>query len=232
MVVSAAAEIHTEPSTTSHGLDTSFATNHLGLHAMLQQLEPALLHRSQMEGVGRPRVVLIGSRLETKGSTLLSIPTLESTNGKRYDTEKVLSPMDRYATTKFGNMLLAQSLSDRWRERGGPSVYVLTPGMVNTGLWRNFPVWYRALTWPLRTVALRTTEEAALGVVWAVTAVEAEKLQVKGSYVYLSDGTSIEPSTAARDSAMAQKLYGVCEGLIRSAKQEKSVAGTMTEAHI
>jgi NADPH:quinone reductase-like Zn-dependent oxidoreductase len=47
VVVSAAAEIHTEPEgqRTKEGIDLSFATNHLGLHVLLQQLEPVLLQQ-------------------------------------------------------------------------------------------------------------------------------------------------------------------------------------------
>ena len=253
VVVSAAAEIHTEPGgkRTKEGIDLSFATNHLGLHVLLQQLEPVLLQpRHGKPEQRRPRVVLVGSRLETKGSTLLSIPSLKTSQGQilvgdsasygqrlikennnvnananaeensdatTLSLPPILSPMDRYAVTKFSNMLLAQSLSDRWRKRGStvsPKVLVVTPGMVNTGLWRHFPWWYRTLTWPLRTVALRTADEAASGVVWAVASVEAEAMNVDNSYVYLSDGVSIEPSTPARNSELAGELFAVCEGLM------------------
>ena len=255
VVVSAAAEIHTEPEgqRTKEGIDLSFATNHLGLHVLLQQLEPVLLqqrHGNKQEQ-RRPRVVLVGSRLETKGSTLLSIPSLKTSHGQILVGDSVsygqrlikennasaneehsdattllslppiLSPMDRYAVTKFSNMLLAQSLSDRWRGRGStvsPKVLVVTPGMVNTGLWRHFPLWYRTLTWPLRTVALRTAEEAASGVVWAVASVEAEAMTVDNSYVYLSDGVSIEPSTPARNSELAGELFDVCDVLMESTR--------------
>lgn len=257
VVVSAAAEIHTEPEgqRTKEGIDLSFATNHLGLHVLLQQLEPVLLqqrHGNKQEQ-RRPRVVLVGSRLETKGSTLLSIPSLKTSHGQILVGDSVsygqrlikennasaneehsdattllslppiLSPMDRYAVTKFSNMLLAQSLSDRWRRRGrgsavSPKVLVVTPGMVNTGLWRHFPLWYRTLTWPLRTVALRTAEEAASGVVWAVASVEAEAMTVDNSYVYLSDGVSIEPSTPARNSELAGELFDACDVLMESTR--------------
>ena len=84
--------------------------------------------------------------------------------------------MDHYAATKHANMLLAQHLYDKWRGRG-PRVFTVTPGMVDTSLWRNFPLWYRAVTYPIRRVALRTPDEAALGVVWAALSVEAEEME-------------------------------------------------------
>ena len=40
------------------------------------------------------------------------------------------------------------------------SVSSLTPGMVHTGLWRHFPRWYQALTYPIRAVALRSADDA------------------------------------------------------------------------
>ena len=66
--------------------------------------------------------------------------------------------------------------------------------MVNSGLFRSFPAWYRLLTWPVRALYLRTPAEAAEGVVWALTA-EA----VGGeSGSYYADGVAVEPSAAAQ----------------------------------
>ena len=49
---------------------TPFATNHLGLHALLRHLEP--LRPASSSAVRDRRVVIIGSRLETKGAGILS----------------------------------------------------------------------------------------------------------------------------------------------------------------
>ena len=224
--VGVAAEIHLVPETTPEGIDRTFATNHLGLHALVRGLTPSLLRgEGGNEGGGaeqrRSRVVLVGSRLETKGSEHLNLDILESTDGAMLGTDQSndssSSPMDRYAATKHGNMLLAQSLQTKWGTSGGPLVCVLTPGMVDTSLWRHFPLWYRAVTWPLRRVALRTADDAALGIVWAVAAIEmAEEVarnKNKG-YLYVSDGVSIEPSPAARDETRARRLHVLCDRLI------------------
>ena len=82
--------------------------------------------------------------------------------------------------------------------------------MVHTSLWRHFPAWYQALTYPVRAVALRSADEAAQGVVYASAAVQAEGK----SGAYLSDGVEIEPSEGARDVKAAARLYQVCEELI------------------
>ena len=238
--VGVAAEIHLVPETTPEGIDRTFATNHLGLHALVRGLTPSLLRSDGGNGGGgaeqrRSRVVLVGSRLETKGSEHLNLDILESTDGAMLGTDQSSSsdsdsdsssssPMDRYAATKHGNMLLAQSLQTKWCE-SGPLVCVLTPGMVDTSLWRHFPLWYRAVTWPLRRVALRTADDAALGIVWAVAAIEmAEEVarnKDKG-YLYVSDGVSIEPSPAARDETRARRLHALCDRLIEKNSPHES----------
>ena len=118
--------------------------------------------------------------------------------------------MMRYADTKRCNALLATALATRWQ---GQAVDVLsvTPGMVHTGLWRHFPRWYQALTYPIRAVALRSADDAAQGVVFAAAAAEADGK----SGAYLSDGVAIEPSPGARDAETAKRLYEVCSELIR-----------------
>ena len=93
--------------------------------------------------------------------------------------------------------------------------------MVNTGLWRHFPTWYRILTYPLRAIALRSTEEAAMGVLYACTAMEAEDIPVANSYVYLSDGVSIEPSVPARNEKLAEQLFQVCDDLMNNRKEQQ-----------
>ena len=107
-----------------------------------------------------------------------------------------------------------------------PRVFTVTPGMVDTSLWRNFPLWYRAVTYPIRRVALRTPDEAALGVVWAALSVEAEEMEqahtLEGrGYVYASDGAWIEPSPAARDREWAQRMCQFCDALMLGAFSTK-----------
>ena len=232
LVVSAAAEIHMEPRTSTDGVDITFATNHLGLHALLRHLEPALLRSAPSPTVRERRVVIVGSRLENKGAGILSerFENLQATRGARLagpcgESPPALSPMDHYAATKHANMLLAQHLYDKWRGRG-PRVFTVTPGMVDTSLWRNFPLWYRAVTYPIRRVALRTPDEAALGVVWAALSVEAEEMEqahtLEGrGYLYASDGASIEPSPAARDREWAQRMCQFCDALMLGAFSTK-----------
>ena len=105
----------------------------------------------------------------------------------------------QYANTKLCNALFTFEAARRIRamqSRGDPDTplvdyNLVTPGMVNTGLFRDYPWYFRALTWPWRAGFLRTSGEAAEGVVWACVAAEAEGK----SGFFFGDGISV-PSVA------------------------------------
>ena len=212
VVVSAAAEIVYEPGRrNSTGADLAFATNHLGLQALVAELEPALLRPLPQKPDGEShhrRVVIVGSRLETRGSVDPEV-LLETRGAALRPDYATAEPMIRYADTKRCNALLTTALAGRWREQA-VDVLSVTPGMVHTGLWRHFPLWYQTLTYPIRAVALRSAADAAEGVVFAAAAVEADGK----SGAYLSDGVEIEPSQGSRDAQLAARLHEVCSRLI------------------
>jgi hypothetical protein len=83
--------------------------------------------------------------------------------------------------------------------------------MVDTGLWRNFPPWFQTISMPIRAVALRTPEDAALGVTFALAAEEIEGVE-SGSFMV--DGRVEECSEAGRDKEKGRMLWDVCEELI------------------
>ena len=152
--------------------------------------------------------MIVGSRLETRG--LVEPDVVQQTRGAQLNSSYAArDPMLRYADTKRCNALLATALAGRWE--GQPvDVLTVTPGMVHTGLWRHFPQWYQALTYPIRAVALRSADDAAQGVVFAAAALEAEGK----SGAYLSDGVEVQPSQGALDTAVAGRLYEVCSEII------------------
>ena len=152
--------------------------------------------------------MIVGSRLETRG--VVEPEVVQQTRGAQLSSDfATRDPMRRYADTKRCNALLATALAARWR--GQPvDVLSVTPGMVHTGLWRNFPQWYQALTFPIRAVALRSADDAAQGVVYAAAALEADGK----SGVYLSDGVEVQPSQGALDTALAGRRFEVCNEII------------------
>lgn len=152
--------------------------------------------------------MIVGSRLETRGVVEPEV-VLRTRGAELSAGYATRDPMLRYADTKRCNALLATALAGRWQ--GQPiDVLTVTPGMVHTGLWRHFPQWYQAVTYPIRAVALRSADDAAQGVVFAAAALEADGK----SGAYLSDGIEVEPSQGALDTAMAGRLYEVCSEII------------------
>ncbi len=200
LLLLAAAEIDSTPGKlTKHGLDKMFATNHVGLQALLMELE----YRKSIPS----RVVIVGSKLERNG--VVDPAIIRDTAGAKLNDRVDSTRVQHYSDTKFCNQLLVTALTRRWPET---KVFVVSPGMVDTGLWRNFPLWFQFVTWPLRKIALRTPEDAALGVVYACASNEAA-FEATGSL--LVDGRVEEASTKSRDPQTAQELWKVVEELIQ-----------------
>jgi NAD(P)-dependent dehydrogenase (short-subunit alcohol dehydrogenase family) len=200
IVLACAAEIYTTRDETSvDEFDKTFATNHVGLQAMLTGLS-----RSKPA-----RVVIVGSKLELEG--LVDPEIIMQEKGKklndRPDVEQ--TAVKHYGDTKLCNQMLATTLAEKWPET---KVFSVSPGMVNTGLWRNFPVWFQTITYPIRRIGLRTPEDAALGVVYACASEEAG---VEKSGAFFVDGKVEQPSEASRDVEKAKRLWEVVEELIR-----------------
>lgn len=205
LVLSCAAEVHTQKGESSvDGFDKTFATNHIGLQALLQEIEDRQLRPS--------RVVIVGSKLERKG--LVDLEVVRTTGAKMLNKrpEKEFTAVKHYGDTKLCNQLLATALAERWPET---KVFSVSPGMVDTGLWRNFPVWFRVATWPVRRLALRTPEDAALGVVYACASEEAE---TKDSGSFFVDGRVELPSEESTNLQKAKSLWNIIDQLILESK--------------
>jgi NAD(P)-dependent dehydrogenase (short-subunit alcohol dehydrogenase family) len=124
---------------TIDGWEETIAVNHLGALALTLQLLPAL------EG---GRVLFIGSgthnprnRAATlfgfRGARFTSIPALASGKGEAEGPRQL--GMDRYATSKFLNMVTAMELARRVPHRQ-TAFFTLDPGlMAGTGLARTAP---------------------------------------------------------------------------------------------
>ena len=98
--------------------------------------------------------------------------------------------------------------------------------VVNTALFRGYPMWYRAVTWPVRALYLRPAAEAAEGVVWAVTARGIEGQSGK----YYADGKVVDPSEAAQDDELAEALCMATSQLLAGgnttrAKEDVTIGG-------
>ena len=146
------------------GHELTWATNHAGPVLLTSLLLP-LLHTSAEPGKRTARIVTVASRLERRGQCDPDFLVAQQGLTRPLDPEKGYDPMGTYCDTKLCNMLHANSLAS-FLDPASVTVSTVTPGMVNTGLFRGYPMWYRAVTWPVRALYLRTPAEAAEGVVW------------------------------------------------------------------
>lgn len=195
----AAAEVGTNLAETSvDGLDKTFATNHVGLQALLMELEAKHLQPS--------RVILVASKLERNG--MVDTTVIRDTGGKKLNNRTNPTPVQHYSDTKLCNQLLVTELAQRWPNT---KVFSVSPGMVDTGLWRNFPTWFQLTTWPIRKVALRTPKDGALGVIYACA---SDQAFTKPTGSFWVDGRVEEASEKSMDSKSAKELWRVVEELI------------------
>ena len=119
---------------------------------------------------------------------------------------------------------------------GGATVVCVTPGMVHTGLFDDYPAWYKRLTWPLRATALRSASEAATGVVFCADAAALEPggardpegarassgaAAAEGLPPYLYDGREIDRSPQASDLVLADALAAATRRLLATEPASK-----------
>ena len=151
--------------TPGSGHELTWATNHAGPVLLTSLLLP-LLHASSAEpGKRTARIVTVTSRLERRGQCDPDFLVAQQGLTRPLDAKNGYDPMGTYCDTKLCNMLHAKSLAS-FLDPARVTVSTVTPGMVNSDLFRHYPAWYRLVTWPVRALYLRTPEEAAEGVVW------------------------------------------------------------------
>lgn len=116
--------------------------------------------------------------------------------------ERRFSMMQVYARSKLANLLFARALARRLRD-SGVTVNALHPGVVDTGLAREFP-------WPFRvlaTLVLIAPDKGARTSVYLATALELEG----ASGDYYVKCRRIEPDPAALDDGAAERLWRLAE---------------------
>lgn len=171
---------------TVDGFESTFAVNHLGHFLLTLLLLPAL------RAAASARVVVVASSVH-KGQRL-DFDDLQAERG--------FSMMQVYARSKLANMLFARALARRL-QGSGITVNALHPGVVDTGLAREFP-------WPFRVLAKLAFIAPAKGArtsVYLATAPEVEG----SSGGYYAKCRRIEPDPAALDDDAAERLWRMSE---------------------
>jgi NAD(P)-dependent dehydrogenase (short-subunit alcohol dehydrogenase family) len=199
------------------GYEIHFATNHLG-HALLTlKLLPLLEHTSATTTTttagtaNRARIIMISSAAWKSGAP---------PGGIVFDTLRTPQEMGlggrwlRYGQSKLANLLWARELSARH-----PSVlsFSVTPGVVATGSVAAFGLADKLLVYVANAGRVKTVEEGAHNLLWAVGVSAAAAAAgdgdgdgdaVQGGGFYEPVGApSVLQSKASRDPALAGRLW-------------------------
>ena len=179
----------TPPGLTADGYETQFGTNHLS-HALLAKLLLPLL-----QAAPSPRVVVLSSDMQSQApSSGIEFATLNTTQEK-------MSTVQRYGQSKLANILFARALAQQYPNLTVASVH---PGVFRTNLQTSMKE-NSTLIRIAAKVAGGLMPDASKGTrnqLWAATAQE-----VKSGEYYLPVGVGGKGSKAARDDALAKKLW-------------------------
>ncbi|CEM39927.1 unnamed protein product [Vitrella brassicaformis CCMP3155] len=108
-----------------------------------------------------------------------------------------------YANSKLLQMMHCKEMAKRFREEGAPiTCNAVTPGMVNTDLFRSYPMAVRVLTAPIRRMFMRTPSEGAELLTWAVTSEELNDSNGE----FFADRKAVRVNDAAKDEFLVDMV--------------------------
>ncbi|XP_072192677.1 retinol dehydrogenase 12-like [Excalfactoria chinensis] len=178
---------------TAEGLERTFATNYLGPFLLTNLL------LDLMRASAPARIVTVSSFRHSAGSADGRYLTGQRRPGG-YD------PM--YNSSKLMNVLFSAELARRLQGTG-VTANSLNPGVVSTGIMRNFSWAVRGLFF-LISPFIKSAQQGAVSTIYC--AVSEEASGISGKY-FDSDCSLTLPSAAARDAGLARKLWEESERL-------------------
>lgn len=177
------------------GFEITFATNHLGPYLLTERLLP-LLRRAP-------------------AARIVNVASMGHRSAKRIDWDRLQTPVlmplrrfNRYAVTKLMNILHVRELARRLADTS-ITTYAVHPGVVSSDIWRKLPPIIR----PLSQRFMIPIEEGVKTQVFC--AVDPSVAHQSGRY-YI-DCREAPTSPLAEDAALAQRLFEVSDGFLRSA---------------
>lgn len=178
-----------------HGYERQFFTNHIGHFLLATGLLDALSPTG--------RVVAVSSaahRMTVRGGI----------DFDNLDAKKGYSAFRFYGQSKLANILFVRELARRFAgtER---RAYAVHPGVIATNLTRQMNPLMRGMTKALGPVFLKSPPQGAATQVWAAVHPDA----AAHSGAFLADCNVASASTAARDDALAAKLWTESERIAR-----------------
>ncbi len=177
---------------TEDGIEISFAVNHLG-HFLLTNLL-----MEELKNAESARIINVSSEAHRLGS--IDFNNLNLENG--------YSNVKSYANSKLANILFTLELSKRL-ETDGITANSLHPGVVDSNFAGNSSIFWQALMTMAKPFMV-SIEKGAETSVYLASSPEAENMNGK----YFVRKKEKEPSKAAKNEAVAKKLWEVSEKLV------------------
>ena len=192
VLVNNAGGVHKTRQLTVDGIETTFATNHLGYFLLTNLLRDLLVKSAPA------RVVTVASIGHRRGT--LDFDDLGFARGYRV--------MKAYARSKLANVLFAAELSRRLPS--GVTSNSLHPGSVATNIWSGAPLWAKPIIAVLYRPFFVSAEEGAR--IMVALAADPALEGVTGRYY--EGGKPVDPAPLARDEALAKRLWEVSARMV------------------
>jgi retinol dehydrogenase 14 len=193
VLVNNAGGVNKSRTLTVDGIETTFAVNHLG-YFLLTNLLLDLLTAS-----APARVVVVASLGHRRGT--MDFDDL--------GFERGYGIMRAYGRSKLGNVLFANELARRLQGTGVTS-NSLHPGGVATNIWSGAPGWAKPLIALLVRPFLVSAEAGGATIVQLAASPELEGVTGR----YFERQREVRPSRAARDAALAARLWDVSARMV------------------
>lgn len=200
------------------GVESVFATNHLGHHHLTQLLLPLLAATPQKYNVASTRIIVTSSSLHTLCRSI-DFSTLTAASG----SEGAYAGVSRYARAKLANILFTRALARRAPQNVYANVYF--PGNIPTSA---MDAW-KGVVGPLGGVVGavfrrvgQSLEDGAATAVFLAAAEEVEKGAYRGEY-WVPVANIEACSNVAMDEGLAERLWVWSEEMAQRAKGVKGV---------
>ncbi|GAB5587126.1 hypothetical protein Unana1_02026 [Umbelopsis nana] len=182
------------------GIESQFATNHLGHFYLTTQLLPII------EKSAPSRIVNVTSN----GHRFIQCYGLKLDD---LNDESKYSPFFAYGRSKAANILFTRELTQRLEERGIQNVYVNTnhPGFVDSELQRYSSAFMKMV---LKKLILVSTSEGSITQMYLGTSPEVEEKNIKGQY-YIPFGVEKAPHYESTSQANQKLLWDFSEALLK-----------------
>jgi len=203
------------------GIETVFATNHLGHYALLTRLLPKLLQTSTKPN-SDVRIVITSSSLAWWAQTI-DLSNLTSP----FDKKKYIR-IDMYTRSKLANLLFGLKLAQHVRERGYPNILVNIgdPGIIfATGIHKQleytFPFYAKIIVFLLEWTVGFTIAEGALTLLFLGTSSVIRERRVTGQF-YRPFGDLIQKEKYPKGATeeLMEKLWEWSEDFVSRREHE------------